>query len=137
MAFGGLVAVEEAMSAPPVTCIASDNIYNISTIMRERKIGAVIIIGPNRVPIGIVTEGDIVRKVVAEGKSPHDTTAAEIMTAPIISITGDISVESAARLMASNRIKKICIVYLDGSVRGILTEGDVVRHSGVILGVVR
>lgn len=137
MAFGGSVAVEDAMSTPPVTCVASDNIYKISKIMREKRIGAVIIIDQKNIPIGIVTEGDIVRKVVAEGRSPNDTSASEIMTTPVISITGDISVESAARLMASNRIKKVCIVNLDGSVKGILTEGDVVKNTSVMLGKVR
>ncbi len=55
------------------------------------------------------------------------------MTAPVITITDDIELSAAARLMAVKHIKKLCIVDLDGKLKGIMTESDVIRHASYLI----
>lgn len=127
------VVVEDAMTKNVVVAKPGDNVSDMAKLMSDKEIGSVIVVDDNMCPLGIVTEGDIVRKVIAEGKDPKTTAAKDIMTTPAITITDDIELSSAARLMAVKHIKKLCIVSLDGRLKGIMTEGDVIKHAGYLI----
>ncbi len=135
MSFNESLKVSDAMSSEVVTSKSDGKVIDIALKMKERGIGSVVIIDDDNAPIGIVTEGDIVRNVVAAEKDPKATTAEEAMSSPVISITEDIDLEDAARLMASKKIKKLCVVDLDGKLMGILTEGDVVKHASSLISI--
>lgn len=130
---GNDVVVEDAMTKNVVIAKPGDNVSDMAKLMSDKEIGSVIVVDDNMCPLGIVTEGDIVRKVIAEGKDPKTTAAKDIMTTPAITITDDIELSSAARLMAVKHIKKLCIVSLDGRLKGIMTEGDVIKHAGYLI----
>ncbi len=130
---GNDVVVEDAMTKNVVVAKPGDNVSDMAKLMSDKEIGSVIVVDDNMCPLGIVTEGDIVRKVIAEGKDPKTTAAKDIMTTPAITITDDIELSSAARLMAVKHIKKLCIVSLDGRLKGIMTEGDVIKHAGYLI----
>ena len=116
---GNSVLVKDAMSKNAITAKAGDLVADIAKIMVEREIGGVIIVDDDMFPIGIVTEGDIVRNLVAKKMDLEDTVAKDIMTTPVITITDDIELSAAARLMAARHIKKLCIVDLDGKLKGL------------------
>ncbi|MCL5679888.1 MAG: CBS domain-containing protein [Candidatus Marsarchaeota archaeon] len=130
---GNSVLVKDAMSKNAITAKAGDLVADIAKIMVEREIGGVIIVDDDMFPIGIVTEGDIVRNLVAKKMDLEDTVAKDIMTTPVITITDDIELSAAARLMAARHIKKLCIVDLDGKLKGIMTESDVIKHAGYLI----
>ncbi len=130
---GNSVLVKDAMSKNAITAKAGDLVADIAKIMVEREIGGVIIVDDDMFPIGIVTEGDIVRNLVANKMGLEDTVAKDVMTTPVITITDDIELSAAARLMAARHIKKLCIVDLDGKLKGIMTESDVIKHAGYLI----
>jgi CBS domain-containing protein len=80
------------------------------------------------VPIGIVTERDIVRRVVAK-KIPLDTKISEIMSKSLITIDPDASLKEAARLMSSNKIRRLPVLKQNRLV-GIAVASDFVRNLG-------
>ncbi|MCL4388122.1 CBS domain-containing protein [Candidatus Marsarchaeota archaeon] len=127
------IMVGDAMTTDVVVAKPSDLVSGIAKLMAEKEIGSVIVVDEDMYPLGIVTEGDIVRNVIAEDKDPKTTAAKEIMTAPVITITSDIKLSDAARLMAVKHIKKLCIVSLNGKLNGIMTEGDVIKHAGYLI----
>ena len=127
------IMVGDAMTTDIVVAKPGDLVSGIAKLMAEKEIGSVIVVDEDMYPIGIVTEGDIVRNVIAEDKDPKTTAAKEIMTTPVITITDDIELSAAARLMAARHIKKLCIVSLDGKLKGIMTEGDVIKHAGYLI----
>ncbi|OJI07919.1 MAG: hypothetical protein BK997_01285 [Candidatus Micrarchaeum sp. ARMAN-1] len=127
------IMVEDAMTTDVVVAKPSDLVSGIAKLMAEKEIGSVIVVDEDMYPLGIVTEGDIVRNVIAEDMDPKTTAAKEIMTAPVITITSDIKLSDAARLMAVKHIKKLCIVSLNGKLKGIMTEGDVIKHAGYLI----
>ena len=62
--------VREAMSSPVVAIPEDSDITEVAKLMREQKLGAIVVNNPDGQPIGIVTERDIVMRVVADGRSP-------------------------------------------------------------------
>ncbi|MDX1373712.1 MAG: CBS domain-containing protein [Nitrososphaeraceae archaeon] len=73
---------------PLETADSSDNIYNICQKMTKKNVGCIIII-ENKVPVGIITERDIVRKVIYENKDVKNTKTSEIMSHPLITVSPD------------------------------------------------
>ena len=77
--------------------------------------------------IGIVTERDLVSKVLADGLDPKKVLVRDIMSTPLITIASEASLTAAAELMAQYRIRRLVVVGGDGSLAGIITTGDIAR----------
>jgi len=78
-------------------------------------------------PIGIVTERDIVRKIVAAGFDCSKVRIADIMSSPIISIPPDATVEQASELMSTYKIRRLPVIQ-EGKVVGIIAANDIAAH---------
>ncbi|MDR4510926.1 MAG: CBS domain-containing protein [Nitrososphaeraceae archaeon] len=118
------LTVESIMTSVPLeTADISDNIYNICQKMTQKNVGC-IIITENKVPVGIITERDIVRKVVCENKDVKNTTTSEIMSHPLITISPEFFLDQTARIMTKYRIRRVPVV-LDNILHGIITAGDI------------
>ncbi len=114
--------VGDVMTKSVVTAGKDTTIPEIAKLMKSHRIGSVII-EDNGKAIGIVTESDLVRRVIAEEKDPKTTTAEEVMSSPLISASYDTELTKAADIMAKNRIKRLPITR-DGKVIGIVTVTD-------------
>jgi CBS domain-containing protein len=93
--------------------------------MNKFDISSVIVVQEER-PVGIITHKDIMLKIVQPRIPPDAVTAREIMSAPIVTINEDASIEEAVRLMAKKSIKKLPVVT-DHKLIGIITSLDLVR----------
>ena len=97
------------MHPPPIiTAKYSESIYTISTLLKEKQVSSIIIINQNDKPVGIITERDIVRRVIADGKDPNTTKATEIKSQPLITVEADAYLFDAVKIME----KKILEDYL-------------------------
>lgn len=114
--------VGDVMTRGVVTAGKNTPISEIARLMKSHRIGSVII-EDNGKAIGIVTDSDLVRRVIAEDKDPKTTTAAEVMSSPLISASYDTELTKAAEIMAKNRIKRLPITK-DDRVLGIVTVTD-------------
>ena len=76
---------------------------------------------------GIVTERDLVSKVLAESIDPRNVLVRDIMSTPLITTSPDATLTSAAELMAQYRIRRLVVVDATGSLVGIVTTGDIAR----------
>ena len=113
-------SVETVMRSPPVTVLFSDTVSSITEKMVSNNIGAVIVMSGGS-PTGMVTERDIVRKVVRDRKDPSRTRAQEIMSIPLVSIEADRSVRDALKLMGDTEIRRLAVTR-GGRLVGIVTE---------------
>jgi CBS domain-containing protein len=77
--------------------------------------------------VGIVTERDLVSKVLAESIDAKNVLVRDIMSTPLITVGPDSSLTSAAELMAQYRIRRLVVVDRNGSLVGIVTTGDIAR----------
>ena len=122
----GVISVRDIMTVNVKTAHPDAIIIEVIRKMTKFEVGSVVIIDSSKRPVGIVTERDILRKVV-EPRLPVDIVRAlEVMASPLVSINPDVSVEQAAKLMSDKRIKKLPVVEGNKLV-GIVTSMDVVR----------
>jgi CBS domain-containing protein len=74
-----------------------DSIFTVSNLMKEGKVGSIIIIEQSTEPVGIITERDIVRRVISDGKDPTITKAVDIMSKPLITVEEDTHLYDVAK----------------------------------------
>ncbi len=119
--------VQEIMNAPPVTCTSMDSMEKIAQIMSEHGISSVIVTDLEGSPMGIITEKDLVSKVLARGQDTAEYQRAEqIMSAELITIKPGEFAFQALLLMAKHSIKHV-VVQENGSPVGIITMRDLIR----------
>ena len=115
--------VKEVMKKNIVTTGSEKTVFEAARVMKSNSIGSLVVV--NEMLEGIVTERDILNKVVAEGKDGKTLTVKDIMTPKVITIAPDKDMEEACDLMARHRIKRLPVVFGD-EVVGIITSTDVV-----------
>jgi CBS domain-containing protein len=107
----------------PVTVSPRSSVKHACRLMRERRVGAVLVTDRNRHLVGIFTGRDAVCRVLAEGKDPAKTTLAEVMTANPRSIPPGRPAIEALRLMNDGGFRHAPIVDGD-KVVGVVSQGD-------------
>lgn len=106
---------------------ANTTVQDIAKIMAEKNIGCVVVEENGR-PIGIITETDIVRKVVGVDVSPKNTPANKIMNSPVLSIDSDASILAANDLMDKHHIRHLVVTEEDVQV-GVLSVRDLIHPT--------
>lgn len=104
-----------------------DSIFTISNLMKEGKVGSIIIMDQNNKPVGIITERDIVRRGVSDSKDPKTTKATEIMSNPLITVEKDTYLYEAAKKMVKNKIRRLPVVE-NNTLVGIVTVTDIIKY---------
>ncbi len=95
-------------------------------LMAEKHIGS-LIANRDGLPFGIVTERDMMEKIVAQGADPAKVTVGEIMTAPLATIDASASLIDAARKMVEKQVKRLVVTEHD-KIIGIISQTDVVEQ---------
>jgi CBS domain-containing protein len=117
--------VKDLMTKNVVTVDANKTVFEAAVLMSEKDIGDLIVMDDNT-PVGIVTERDFVRRVLAEGKSA-DSKVSEVMTSPLKVIDPEAPIKEAARRMVNRRIRRLPVIK-DNQLVGIITTADFARH---------
>jgi CBS domain-containing protein len=106
-------AVKEIMSTKLETIDVTKNAQEAAKKMNEKRISSVLVVGgdnKSEEPIGIVTERDLVIRVCAAGTSSKDVGIREIMSSPIVTVESHATVETAADLMLSNKVRHLLVI---------------------------
>jgi signal-transduction protein with cAMP-binding, CBS, and nucleotidyltransferase domain len=111
------------MNSPVITAEPIDSIQAISVRMAASKAGSVVITENDR-PIGIVTDGDIVTKVVTKDSRPSEVKAIDVMSRPLYTIESEREIIEAARAMRKHGIKRLGVSYKNSLV-GIISISDI------------
>jgi CBS domain-containing protein len=100
-------------------------VYDTLKLMAEKEIGAVLVLEGER-PVGIFSERDYARQIVLKGKTSKDTPVREVMTAKIVFVEPQQSIEDCMTLMTDKRIRHLPVLE-HGRLIGLLSIGDVVK----------
>jgi predicted transcriptional regulator len=103
------------------------SVFEVAKSMSDMDISSVIVTLHEK-PVGIITEADIVRRVIAEERDVRKTTASEIMSSPIIHVEPGTGLTDAMRVMAKSNIRRIAVLK-NNSLAGIITSRDILRWS--------
>jgi len=118
--------VKELMSTTVVTIDAETSVAAASKTIAQNPRGYAIAL-KNGQPAGIVTERDVIRKVVAENLAPDRITVAQIMSSPLITVDPDDELSTAAETMKAKNVRKLPVVR-NGILYGVITARDIVDH---------
>ncbi len=121
------VMVGDVMTKTLITLPETSNARQIAMAMSGNMIGSVIITMNDR-PVGIVTEMDLVERVIARGLNPEKTLARDIMSSPVSVIDPRSDIMDAARKMAKYRIRRLVVVD-KGNMVGIVTSRDIMTTA--------
>jgi CBS domain-containing protein len=121
------VTVHDAMTSNVITADPKTTVANAAVLMSRFKIGCLVIKGETG-PIGIITESDIIEKVVAKNLMASEIKIEQVMTKDLIFVDPGSELNQAARLMAKNSIRRLPVINNEHLV-GILTSTDVLRVS--------
>lgn len=124
--------VKDVMVRKVRTANSEETILDATEIMNQYEIGCMVIT-ENGKPVGIMTERDILKRVVSKRKDPAKTKLYEIMSKPLVTVKPHITITSAARIMIKQKIKKL-LVTNDGQLIGILSLTDLIpllREHGI------
>jgi CBS domain-containing protein len=123
----GVILVRDVMETDVKTVRPDSSVMEAIQKMNKFDVGSIVVVQERR-PVGIITERDILRKILESGLDPVTVKARQIMSSPIITIREDSAIEEAAKIMTTKRIKKIPVVK-DGKLIGIVTATDLVRSE--------
>jgi CBS domain-containing protein len=117
--------VKNLMTKKVLTIDSQKTVFEAAQLMSQKEVGDVIVMD-TEMPIGIVTERDIVRRVVAKER-PVTTKVSDVMSKPLITISPDASLKEAARTMVNHRIRRLPVLK-EHKLVGILVVSDFARH---------
>lgn len=120
-------AVKDIMTKEVITIEPSKTVFEAAQIMTEKGLSCLIVV-IKAFPVGILTERDIVRRIVAKRASP-DTKITEAMTKNLITVEPETSLREAARVMSTNKIRRLPVLKQNKLV-GIVVASDFVRNAG-------
>jgi len=116
--------VKDVMSSPVVTIEENAPVNEVAELMDKHGLGCVIVTNKEGKPIGIITERDLVARVLAKNAMPSSVKAGEVMTSPLITIEPDETIHEAARRMSRLNIRRLGVVY-KGQLVGLLSSKDI------------
>lgn len=120
--------VGDIMSSPVVTLDAEVNVRDAALLMTDKRIGSIVVTERGK-PIGIVTERDILERVVGPCRDPCETKIKEIMSSPLVTTSKETAILDAMRRMRERGISRL--VVTDGGMEGIVSEKDIIRAVSI------
>jgi len=130
-----LLSVGDVMVTDVVTVEPDVNVRRAVRAMNDFEIGCLVVVEAGRV-VGILTERDVLKRVVDEGRKPEETSVREVMSKPPITISPDADLETAIELMFKHKIKKLPVVE-NGKLVGLVTFTDLVRAQPALIQAVK
>ncbi|MBS7616253.1 CBS domain-containing protein [Candidatus Bathyarchaeota archaeon] len=121
----GIVLVRDVMSKNVKVVRPDSSVKEVVATMNKFDIGSIVVVQGER-PVGIITERDILRRIVEPCLAPETLTARQVMTSPVVTIDENASINEAAKLMAKKGVKRLLVTRNSDKLAGIITFTDIV-----------
>ena len=127
--------IRDFMTANPVAVSEKDNIREVARIMKREDTGVVPVIDEGKRVIGMVTDRDIVVRLVAEGKDPSNAKVNEVMTKNVRAVREEATVKEALQVMGGAHVRRVPVVNTKNELVGILSLGDIATDTNQVDGI--
>ena len=127
--------VKDAMSSPVFTVDEKLSVEKAANLMDQHELGCVIVTGKDEKPIGIITERDLVSRVVAKNILPHKLKAKEVMSTPLMTISSETTLSETARAMSRLNIRRLGVMY-KGNLVGIISSKDILSVTPELIEII-
>jgi len=128
--------VKDIMSSPVVTIDENETVEKAAQLMDKNEVGCVIVISKQGKPLGIITERDMVVRILAKNTQPSKITAKEAMSSPLITIDPDVTLSEAARRMSRLNIRRLGVIY-KGNIVGLVSSKDILAVTPELLEIIQ
>ena len=115
----------DVMTPEPACCTPHTTLDQVAKLMVQNDCGEIPIVDAAEHPVGVVTDRDIVCRVVAEGKNPIAYTAETCMSQPVITVPADTPIDEVVATMEKHQIRRVPVVDDDGRCAGIISQADI------------
>ena len=129
----GIVLVRDVMSKDVKVVRPDSSVKEVVATMNKFDIGSIVVVQGDR-PVGIITERDILRRIVEPCLAPETLTARQVMSSPVLTINETASIDEAAKLMVKKNIKKLPVMDKQKLV-GVVTFTDIVTKVPTMLSI--
>ena len=121
----------DIMTHEVVTCTPESTAVEVAQLMKEEDIGPVLVVDneQSRTLVGIITDRDIVLKVIAEGRDPKTTRVGDVMSKKLITCRADDDVDVAMQAMAQYQLRRGPVIEGNMVLVGIISQADVATRA--------
>lgn len=126
-----IMQVKDFMTSNPACALPATPLAEVAQMMVDYDCGEIPIVEnfETNIPVGVITDRDIVCRTIGQGVNPMDLDAGEIMSTPVITVMPDMSFEDCCRLMEEKQIRRIPVVDLRGACCGIVALADIAKYA--------
>jgi CBS domain-containing protein len=127
-----MVTLRDIMVCPVLTTKKNAKVSEAASTMCANNLGSLVVVDDNEKLVGMVTERDMLRKIIMTSKNPKQTDVSQIMSSPLVACNPKMDVEDAAKFMLQKDIKRLPVVE-EGKLIGIVTFTDIMRAQPQIM----
>jgi CBS domain-containing protein len=120
----------DVMTPDPACCSPSTTLDRVAKLMTQNDCGEIPIVDSADRPVGVITDRDIVCRVVAEGKNPSAYTAEQYMSQPVVTVRADAPLDEVVATMEKHQIRRVPVVDERGCCAGMISQADVAWNGG-------
>jgi CBS domain-containing protein len=117
------------MTPDPACCSPGTSIDEVARLMVQNDCGEIPVVDTSDQVVGVVTDRDIVCRVVAEGKNPIGYTAETCMSEPVVTVPEDMALDDVVKTMETHQIRRVPVVGDDGACCGIIAQADIALEA--------
>jgi CBS domain-containing protein len=122
-----MTQVREVMTSNPESCSSDASVADAAKLMASKDVGPIPVVDGDRL-VGLLTDRDIVVRVVAEGRDPRSTQVGEVASSDLATVSPDEDLDRALQLLAQRRVRRLPVVEGDKLV-GIVAQADIARQG--------
>lgn len=124
--------VLDVMAKSPAVCTADTSIPDAARMMVEHDCGALPVVESrdSPKPVGVITDRDIVVRLIAEGRSPMERSVSDAMSEGVATVRPDMTLDQCREVMEQNQVRRVPVVDESGNVIGIVAQADIALNAG-------
>lgn len=126
----GELYVKDFMTTGVIHVSSDDTVQKAIEVMTERNISCVVVVESESSsrPVGLITERDLIKRVLKQGKSPKTLKAKDVMTNSLVTISEEATLEEAMRTIEGMKIRRLPVINSSGVI-GLITQTDIVKET--------
>jgi CBS domain-containing protein len=121
--------VRDIMSDSISCCSLDTPLVEVAEMMVEQDCGEIPVCDDQKKPVGVVTDRDIVCRLIAKGREPTELKAQDCMSSPVVTVTPETTIEDCARLMEQYQVRRLPVVGEDGTACAMIAQADLATRG--------
>lgn len=128
--------VKDVMTSPVITINENSSVRRVAQLMDKNDVGCIIVTSKEGKPVGIITERDLVKRVLTKNTPIGRFKAKNVMTSPLLTIDPDETLTEAARKMSKLNVRRLGVVY-KGNLVGFISSKDILSVTPELLEIIQ